>query len=97
LGYFYPQKEKSVDFDKKNGFGYVLGYFFTSSSGRPSFQTHTLSERGLASKASFVLPLIFAPFQSALKKLMSEWFGRIFWRFVSVEKNGNKNQAPTRA
>jgi hypothetical protein len=36
FGTFFPQKNKCIRFDRKNGLGYSLGDFFTNSSGHPA-------------------------------------------------------------
>jgi hypothetical protein len=37
-GYFLPRKKLCINFDKKIELSYILGYFFTNSSGHPASQ-----------------------------------------------------------
>jgi hypothetical protein len=36
LGYFFPHWKLSVNFGQKNALGYILGEFFSNSSGHPA-------------------------------------------------------------
>jgi hypothetical protein len=57
LGHFFRLQKLSINYNK-NGLGYILGDFFTNSSGHPANNACTKREKGFLETLAKIVPEI---------------------------------------